>query len=90
MIKPTVELLEEALEDTDELIDYVLSSSGDPNLPKWLAELKGKLAIIYGRTTKPVTQQSDFEEVKSYVEAGKLPPLGSVKTGIQYINKKGN
>ena len=59
MIKPTVELLEEALEDTDELIDYVLSSSGDPNLPKWLAELKGKLAIIYGRTVSHITQQGE-------------------------------
>lgn len=86
MIKPTVELLREAIEDTDELIDYVLSSSGDTNLPKWLAELKGKLAIIYGRTVSPVTQQSDFNTVKSYVEAGKLPPLGSMKTGIQDIN----
>ena len=86
MIKPTVELLKEAIEDTDELIDYVLSSSGDPNLPKWLVELKGKLAIIYGRTISPVTPQSDFKEVKSYVDAGKLPPLGSVKTGIQHIN----
>ena len=57
MIKPTVELLKEALEDTDELIDYVHSSSGDPNLPRWLAELKGKLAIIYGRTVSPVAQQ---------------------------------
>jgi hypothetical protein len=104
MITPTVELLKEAIEDADELIEYVLSSSGDPNLPKWLIELKGKLAIAYGRLSSPVVQQepkkhipedpykknSDFAEVKAYVDAGKLPPLSSVMTGIQYINKKGN
>jgi hypothetical protein len=28
MITPTTELLKEAIEDTDELIEYVLSSSG--------------------------------------------------------------
>lgn len=38
MIKPTVELLKEAIEDADELIEYVLSSSGDPNLPEWLED----------------------------------------------------
>ena len=31
-------------------------------------------------------RKCDFETVKSYVEAGKLPPLGSVESGIQYIN----
>ena len=90
MTKPTVELLKEAIEDTDELIEYVLSSSGDPNLPEWLTDLKRKINTVYCRLTSPVKQQSDFEEVKSYVEAGKLPPLGSAKAGIQYINKKGN
>ena len=86
MIKPTVELLKEAIEDTDELIEYVLSSSGDPNLPEWLTDLKKKIHTAYCRLSSPVKQQSDFEEVKSYVDAGKLPPLGSAKTGIQYIN----
>ena len=105
MIKPTVELLKEAIEDTDELIEYVLSSSGDHNLPEWLTDLKKKIVTAYLRLSSPVVQQetkkhipedpykknSDFEEVKAYVDAGKLPPLGSIKTGIQYINsKKGN
>ncbi len=57
MIKPTVEILKEAIEDTDDLIEYVLSESGDPNLPMWLTELKTKLAVCYGRLSNPVTQQ---------------------------------
>ena len=57
MIKRTVEILKEAIEDTDELIEYVLSESGDPNLPTWLTDLKTKLAVCYGRLSNPVTQQ---------------------------------
>ncbi len=58
MIKPTVEILKEAIEDTDELIEHVLSSSGDPNLPEWLTDLKRKINIAYCRLTSPVTQQT--------------------------------
>ncbi len=43
------EILEEALEDIDELIEYMLSESGDPNPPTWLQDLKVKIAIVYGR-----------------------------------------
>lgn len=57
MITPTTELLKEAIEDTDELIEYVLSSSGDPNLPEWLEDLKKKIHIAYCRLTSPVTPQ---------------------------------
>jgi hypothetical protein len=57
MIKSTIELLKEVLEDTDDLIEYVLSSSGDPNLPKWLLDLKTKIAKLYCRTVSPITQQ---------------------------------
>ena len=60
MITPTTELLKEVLEDTDELIEYVLSSSGDPNLPKWLTDIKTKVAIAYGRLSSPVKQQEDI------------------------------
>lgn len=102
MIKSTTELFQEVLEDTDDLIEYVLSSSGDPNLSKWLLDLKTKIAKLYGRTVSPITQQEpekhipsnpykknpDFEEVKSCIKAGKLPPLGSAEFGIQYINSK--
>lgn len=57
MIKSTTELLKEVLEATDDLIEYVLSSSGDPNLSKWLLDLKTKTAKLYGRTVSPITQQ---------------------------------
>lgn len=60
MITPTTELLKEAIEDTDELIEYVLSSSGDPNLPMWLEELKEKIYTAYSRLTSPVKQQEDL------------------------------
>lgn len=87
MIKPTTQILEEAKEDLQEIIDYVASETADVSLLLWLQELELKLGTIYRRLSNPIQQQqSDFETVKSYVEAGKLPPLGSVKTGIQYIN----
>ena len=60
MITPTTELLKEAIEDTDELIEYVLSSSGDPNLPGWLEDLKRKIHAAYCRLTSPVAQQEDL------------------------------
>lgn len=43
------EILEEAMTDIDELIEYMLSESGDPNPPTWLQDLKVKIAVIYGR-----------------------------------------
>lgn len=103
MITPTTELLKEAIEDTDELIEYVLSSSGDPNLPMWLEDLKKKIHTAYCRLTSPVEQQtkkhipkdpyeknSDVELLKSYLDAGELPPIGAFKSGLQYLNDKGN
>ena len=62
MIKPTVEILQEVIEDTDDLIEYVLSSSGDPNLPEWLEDLKKKIVTVHLRLSKPVKQQSDLED----------------------------
>ena len=85
MITPTIELLKEAIEDTDELIEYVLSSSGDPNLPEWLKDLKRKISTVYCRLTSPVKQQSDAKDFIALVQAGKLPPIGESKFGIQYI-----
>lgn len=43
------EILETALEDIDELIEYMLSESGDPNPPQWLQDIKVKIAVVYGR-----------------------------------------
>ena len=60
MLTPTIEILKEAIEDTDELIEYVLSSSGDPNLPEWLKDLKQKIQTAYCRFTSPVKQQEDI------------------------------
>ena len=59
MIRPTAEILKEALDDLTDTIDYVLSESGDTNISKWLQEVEGKLLIVYNRLTKPVTQQED-------------------------------
>jgi hypothetical protein len=61
MIKPTVEILKEAIEDTDELIEYVLSSSGDPNLPEWLEDLKKKIVTVHLRLSSPVAQQEEHK-----------------------------
>ena len=86
MIKPTPELIVEVRDCLEEIIEYVASETADITLLTWLKDLEAKLLIIDNRLTGPVKQQSDFEEVKSYVKAGKLPPLDSAKTGIQYIN----
>ena len=86
MIKPTSQLLEEAKDDLAEIIEYVASETADVSLLLWLQELELKLNTIYRRVSSPVKQQSDFETVKSYVDEGKLPPLGSLKTGIQSID----
>ena len=88
MIKPTTQLLEEVKEDLAEIIDYVAQETADVSLLLWLQDLELKFGTIYRRLSKPVKQQSDFDTVKSYVEAGKLPPLGSAESGIQYINSK--
>jgi hypothetical protein len=102
MITPTAQLLEEVKEDLAEITEYVASETADVSLLLWLQDLELKFNAIYRRLSHPVVQQeikkhipedpykknSDFEEVKACVDAGKLPPLGSVKTGIQYINSK--
>lgn len=97
MIKPTAQLLEEAKDDLSEIIEYVAQETDDVSLLLRLQDLELKFGTIYRRLSAPVTQQtkkyipedpykknSDFEEVKAYIDAGKLPPLGSVKTGIHY------
>lgn len=86
MIKPTSQLLEEAKDDLAEIIEYVASATADVSLLLWLQDLELKFNTIYRRVSNPIKQQSDFETVKSYVDEGKLPLLGSMKTGIQSIN----
>ena len=57
MIKPTAEILKEAMDGLSETIDYVLSESGDINISRWLMDVETKLAVVYGRLVNPVTQQ---------------------------------
>lgn len=59
MIRPTTEILKEALDELTDTIDYVCSESGDTNISKWLQEVEGKLLIVYSRLNKPVTQQKE-------------------------------
>lgn len=83
MRKPTTQLLEEVKEDLAEITEYVASETADVSLLLWLQEVELKVGTLYRRLAHPVKPQSDLETVKSYVEAGKLPPLGSMTTGIQ-------
>lgn len=57
MIKPTTEILREAIGDLSDTIDYVVSESGDTNISQWLKEVEVKLAVVYRRLTNPITQQ---------------------------------
>lgn len=89
MITPTKQLATEALEELSDVLDFIASERGtNDSMYLALSAIEDKLEIIQKCLVNPAKQQSDFEIVKSYVEEGKLPPLGSVKTGIQYINSK--
>lgn len=59
MIKPTAQLLEEAKEDLQEIIDYVASESADVSLLLWLQELELKFGTIYRRLSNPIIQQEE-------------------------------
>lgn len=59
MIKPTTEILREAIGDLSDTIDYVVSESGDTNISRWLKEVEVKLAVVYRRLTNPITQQEE-------------------------------
>lgn len=50
--KSTEELLEEAIDNLTGTIEYVLSESGDPNLPRWLEEVEETLKIVLDRIQK--------------------------------------
>ena len=53
--KSTEELLEEAIDNLTDTIEYVLSESGDPNLPRWLEEVEETLKIVLDRIQKEST-----------------------------------
>lgn len=61
MIRPTAEILKEALDELTDTIDYVCSESGDTNISKWLQEVEGKLVVVYNRlaNANTVRQQED-------------------------------
>ena len=59
MIRPTTEILKEALDELTDTIDYVCSESGDLNISNWLQEVEGKLVVVYNRLTNPVAQQEE-------------------------------
>lgn len=57
MIKPTIQMLEEAQEDLAEITDYVAQETADTTLLLQLQELELKLGLLYCRLAKPVKQQ---------------------------------
>lgn len=57
MTKPTAQLLEEAKDDLQEIIDYVASETADVSLLLWLQDLELKFGTIYRRLSNPITQQ---------------------------------
>ena len=58
MITPTnIELLEAALVDLQDVMDYVASESGDCNILNWLTPVEEKLKIVINRYAKKVVQQ---------------------------------
>lgn len=57
MITPTTQLLEEAKDDLQEIIEYVASETADVTLLLWLQELELKFGTIYRRLSNPVVPQ---------------------------------
>ena len=57
MITPTKDLIEAALFDLRDVMDYVASESGDDNINRWLSDIERKLEIVQKRFTNPVVPQ---------------------------------
>lgn len=58
MIKPTVEILEEAREELCGILDHIACMFGfEDELYVDLEKVEAKLSLIYKRLTEPVTQQ---------------------------------
>ena len=57
MIKPTKDLIEAALIDLRDVMDYVASESGDCNILRWLRPVEEKLELVQKRLTNPVVPQ---------------------------------
>ena len=52
-----IELLEAALADLQDVMDYVASESGDCNILNWLKPVEDKLETVINRYAKKVVQQ---------------------------------
>lgn len=52
-----IELLEAALADLQDVMDYVASESGDCNILNWLKPVENKLETVINRYAKKVVQQ---------------------------------
>ena len=52
-----IELLEAALVDLQDVMDYVASESGDCNILNWLKPVEDKLETVINRYAKKVVQQ---------------------------------
>lgn len=62
MIKPTVELLDEAREDLCGILDHIACMFGlEDELYVDLEKVEAKLSIIYKRLSNPVVQQKEVE-----------------------------
>ena len=59
MITPTKDLIEAALIDLRDVMDYVASESGDCNILRWLQPVEEKLELVQKRLTNPVVPQED-------------------------------
>lgn len=59
MITPTKDLIEAALIDLRDVMDYVASESGDCNILRWLRPVEEKLELAQKRLANPVVQQED-------------------------------
>ena len=57
MTKEIKKLLDEAMEDLSDLIDYVYSESGDPSLHMWLSAVEAKFKNVRAAIT--AAQQED-------------------------------
>ncbi len=58
MTTPTnLELIEAALVDLRDVMDYVASESGDCNILRWLQPVEEKLEVVLNRYAKKVVQQ---------------------------------
>ena len=59
MITPTKDLIDAALIDLIDVMDYVASESGDCNILRWLQPVEEKLELVQKRLTNPVVPQED-------------------------------